>query len=183
MRPFLLPIILLGAGAGLFVLYTDPSYQATKALAMEAASYEQALNTSQELRKIRDQLIARRNTLPEAELKKLERMLPDNVDNIRLIIDVNGIATRHGLSLKDVNLGDISDSVDAADPRAAGSSGDKVGSVTLDFTVSATYDQFLAFLQDIEHSLRLLDIEHLEFAVADTGKDSYSFTVRTYWLH
>lgn len=183
MRPFLLPLILLGTGAGLFVLYTDPAYQKTKVLAVQAASYDQALNTSQELRKIRDQLIARRNTMPEAELKKLERMLPDNVDNIRLIIDINGIATRHSLTLKDVSLGEISDSVVSESPLAAGASGDTLGSVTLDFTVLATYDQFLAFLQDIEHSLRLLDIEQLDFTVGETGRDEFSFTIRTYWLH
>ncbi len=183
MKGFLLPLILLGAAAGLFVLYSDPAYQGSKALAMQSNSYDEALNTSQELRKLRDQLIARRNTFKQDDLTKLQRMLPDNVDNIRLIIDINGIAARHGLSLKGVELGTISDSANGRSPLAVGASGDEVGSVTLEFTIGATYDEFLVFLQDIEHSLRLIDIENLSFDVTTTDKNDYNFMVRTYWLH
>lgn len=179
-----MPLILLATAAALFMLYTDPAYQNTKTLAVEGASYDEALDTSQELRKLRDELIARRNTFGQEDLQKLQRMIPDNVDNIRLIIDINGIAARHGLTLKDVKLGTISDSVQARSPLAVGASGDQVGSVTLGFTVAASYDEFLMFLQDVEHSLRLLDIEDLSFTAATPPADNdYHFSVRTYWLH
>ena len=97
MARFIFPIILVGASVGLFMLYTDPAYQDVKTLQKEAASYDEALNKSQELKRIREQLISRRNAFPVDGLQKLGRILPDNVDNIRLIIDINGIAARHPL--------------------------------------------------------------------------------------
>lgn len=182
MTRLFLPIILVAAAVGLFVLYTNPAYQASKALQAQVASYDEALNKSQELRAVRDQLLAKRNTFPTDAVEKLERMLPDNVDNIRLIIDINNIAARHDLALSNVALGSVGDSTGDRSASAVGASGDAVGSVTVGFSVSATYEDFLAFLADIEHSLRIVDIEALSFGTGAEGLPSYTFTIRTYWL-
>jgi len=183
MKRLILPLILLVAASGLFVVYTDPRYQESKKLAAQAASYDEALNKSQELRKTRDELLARRNTFAEEDIQKLHQILPDNVDNIRLIIDINSIAARHGLSLKNVQLGDLSSTAGAQNPLAVGASGSPVGSVALGFTLGATYDDFLSFMQDLEHSLRILDIEKISFSADASGNNDYTFSVRTYWLH
>jgi hypothetical protein len=179
---FFLPIILVGAAIGLFVLYTNPAYQATKALQAQVASYDEALDKSQELRAVRDALLAKRNTFPNDAVEKLGRMLPDNVDNIRLIIDINNIAARHDLALGNVALGTVGDSARERSASSLGASGDRIGSVTVGFAVAATYEDFLAFLADIEHSLRIVDVEALSFGTGGEGLPSYSFTIRTYWL-
>lgn len=178
-----MPIILVGAALGLFVLYTNPTYQEIKGRKAEVASYDEALNKSQELRAVRDQLLAKRNTFPAEFVQKLERMLPDNVDNIRLIIDINNIAARHQLALSDVELGAVGDSPVERNATAVGASGDAVGSVTVGFSTTATYEDFLTFLADIEHSLRLVDVETLSFkAAGEGGLSNYDMTIRTYWL-
>src|SRR3989344_5038066 len=143
MTRFILPILLAASAIGLFMVYTDPAYQGVKDLQKQVAAYDEALDKSQELKRTRDQLISRRNTFPSQGLQKLEKILPDNVDNIRLIIDINAIATRHLLSIKNIDLGQVSDSASGRSALAVGSSGSAVGSVALGFTVSATYDNFL----------------------------------------
>jgi Tfp pilus assembly protein PilO len=178
----ILPIILFGAAVGLFALFTNPTYQDIKELQVQAASYDEALDKSQELRAVRDQLLAKRNTFPASSVQKLERMLPDNVDNIRLIIDINNIAARHNLALSGVELGEVGDAAQQRSATAVGASGDAIGSVTVGFSVSASYEDLLAFLADIEHSLRVVDVENLQFAAPVAGVPSYSFTIRTYWL-
>lgn len=182
MTRFFLPIILLAAASGLFALYTNPTYQEIKVLKVQAASYDEALNRSQELRAVRDELLAKRNTFLTSDVQKLERMLPDNVDNIRLIIDINNIAARHQLTLGEVALGSVGDRGGERSASAVGASGDTVGSVTIGFSVAASYEDFLAFLADIEHSLRLVDVESLSFGVEEEGLPSYAFSIRTYWL-
>jgi len=159
MARFLIPIILLGAALGLFILYTNPTYQATKGISSEVASYDEALNKSQELKSVRDKLISKRNTFAPEDVAKLTKILPDNVDNIRFIIDINNIASRHNLSLKNVQLGSVSDSKTARNALSGGASGDAVGSATVGFSVSASYDNMLAFLADLEHSLRIIDVQ------------------------
>ncbi len=178
-----MPIVLTVVAIGLFAMYTNPQYQTIKALQAQVGEFDNALNKTKELRASRDELLAKRNTFSTDDLQKLERMLPDNVDNIRLIIDINNIAARHSLSLKNVALGTLSDSKTTRSALAVGSSGEPVGSVEVGFSVTASYDEFLIFLKDLEHSLRIVDVEKISFKPSSLGKDDYSLTIRTYWLH
>ncbi len=183
MTRFLLPLALFAAAVGLFVLYTNPTYQTIKTLGVEQASYDDALAKSSELHAVRDQLLAKRATFAQADIDKLQHVLPDNVDNIRLIIDINNIASRHGLSLANVALGEVSGGSTAASAAAVGASGSPIGSVTVGFSLVANYDNYLAFLQDLEHSLRIVDIEKISFRADGGVLNTYTFQVRTYWLH
>lgn len=183
----ILPSILIAAAIGLFVMYTNNAYQGPggiKSLQTQISAFDDALDKAQDLKSSRDHLISKRNTFSEENVQRLERILPDNVDNIRFVIDINGIAARHNLSLKNVALGTVSDSKSSRSALAVGSSGDPVGSAEISFGLSATYEEFLAFLQDLEHSLRIVDIEKISFKSSDTeSKYEYTLTVRTYWLH
>ena len=122
----LLPSILIFAAVGLFVLYTNPTYQGLKGEMATAAAYNDALNKAQELKSVRDQLLSKRNTFSTDDVTRISRMLPDNVDNIRLIIDINNIAARHGLSLLSVSLDTVSNASSARSPLSVGPSGDAV---------------------------------------------------------
>lgn len=183
MTRFFVPIVLVVAAIALFVIWTNPTYEGTKGIQMQVAAYDDALNKSQELRTTRDAKVAAYNTFSPDDTQRLGRILPDNVDNIHLIIDINSIAARHGLSLKNVELGTVSDSSSAASAGAVGSSGDPVGSIALGFTVSASYDDFLALLEDFEHSLRVIDVEKITFTAGEKGLTDYTFSIRSYWLH
>ncbi len=183
MRQLLVPIILVGISIALFVMYTNPTYQSAKGVLVEVNSYNDALNKSQELRRIRDEKIAAYNTFTPENITRLVSVLPDNVDNIHLIIDINNIAARHGLTLKNVSLGTISDSASARSALAVGASGEALGSIELGFGISSSYDNMLVFIKDLEHSLRVMDIEKITFVAGEKDMSDYSFTIRTYWLH
>lgn len=183
----LIPSVLILAAIGLFVIYTNGAYQGPegiKSLQAQVSAFDEALNKAHDLKASRDKLISKRNTFSEENIQKLEHILPDNVDNIRFVIEINNIATHHNLSLKNVALGSISDAKSGRSELAVGSSGDPVGSAEISFSLAATYDEFLSFLQDLEHSLRVVDVEKISFKSADVGdKYDYALTIRTYWLH
>lgn len=176
------PILLVGSAIALFVLYTNPTYQEAQELQKQSSSFNDALNKAQELRAQRDKLLSKRNTFSSENVQKLSRALPDNVDNIRLIIDINNVAARHGLTLRNVALGTVSTSATARSELAVGASGSAVGSVNVGFGLSANYDSFLSFLADLEHSLRIIDVEEISFAPGENGLYSFSLSIRTYWL-
>lgn len=180
---FAFPLVLVLAAIGLFVLYTNPTFQELKGAQAKVSAYDDALDKSQELKSLRDKLQSARNAFSPQDEQKLIRLVPDQVDNIRLIIDINSIAARRGLALSDVALGEVSRSSTDSSGIAIGPTGDPIGSVNLGFSVVATYEDFLAFLQDLEHSLRILDIQKLTFGAATNGKYTFNFTIRTYWLH
>jgi len=183
MLRLVVPLILVAAAIGLFAAYTDPTYQASKELQGQLAQYNDALTKSQQLKSVRDQLLSKRNTFSDSDVSKLETVLPDNVDNIRLIIDINNVAARHNLTLQNVSLGDVGNGVNGgSNALAAGSSGSAVNSVQVGFSVTTSYDGMLSFLNDLEHSLRLIDVEDLAFTAGGLDNDSYSFKIQTYWL-
>jgi Tfp pilus assembly protein PilO len=179
----IIPISLIVAAVGLFVIYINPTYQTIKGLSAQAASYDDALNKSQELKGLRDTLLDKFNNFSADDKQRIARSLPDNVDNIRLIIDINNVAARHELTLKGVSLGSLSDGRSNRSAGAVGSSGDPVGSVEVSFSVTSTYEEFLSFLADLEHSLRIIDVTKISFVASDAGRNDYSMTIRTYWLH
>ena len=183
MRQLLMPIILAGSAIALFVMYTNPAYQKTKIVQTEVFAYDDALNKSQELRRTLDEKLAAYNTFSEGDRERLLKILPDNVDNIRLIIDIESIAARRNLALKNVALGTLSDSTTRRAALAVGASGSSVGSVELSFSISSSYDNMLAFMQDLERSLRVIDIESVSFTAGEKDLNSYEFKIRTYWLH
>ena len=180
----LLPILLIALAVGLFVVYTNPTYQnedGIKGLSAQAAEYDQALTQSSELRAARDKLLAHRNTFSADDVHKLERVLPDNVDNIRLIIDIQNIAARYRLQIKNVALG-ASSADEGSQAIAAGAEGHSVGTVELGFSVDSTYDNFIAFLDDLEKSVRVVDVEKITFVTGPGDLETYKLQIKTYWL-
>ena len=189
MNRALVPIILVILAVALFVIYTDSAYQQTKSINAELAQYNTALDQSEQVLALRDQLLAKRNALPEDGISKLQLLLPDNVDNIRLIIDINDIAVRYHLQVEGISLGGAQGASAKQIPGSAapvstavGSANSPIGSVTLGFSVTASYNDFRAFLQDLERSLRLVDVTNVSFTSAGKDDDAYTMTITTYWL-
>lgn len=177
----ILPFVLILIAIGLFVVYTNPAYQETKSLSTQLASYDDALNQSTQVLKLRDQLLEKRNALSADDVNKLQLLLPDNIDNIRLIIDINDIAARYHLQVQGISVGST-EAASAEQTSGVGGNASAVGSVTLSFSVNASYAEFLAFLHDLEHSLRLIDVTSIAFSATGKDLDSYSLTINTYWL-
>lgn len=176
MKSFL-PFILILAAVGLFFGYVDPAYQDLKGVRQEARAYDEALTKSRELQAVRDQLLSKYNTFSPQDLARLEKLLPDSIDNVRLILDIDNIAARYGMRVRNVTLDDMSNRAAALGEDTA-----LLRSVTLSFSVSAKYEDLLRFLADLERSLRLLDVTGLSFTARDGALNEYSVSVRTYWL-
>ncbi len=175
----LLPLLFIVIAAGIFFGFIDPTYQRVKELRAEEANFDQALTRSKELQQVRDQLLSRYNTFPQSDLERLEKLIPDNVDNVRLILDFDALASAYGMRIRDVEL-------ETNESRAArgqvGSDENRYDSLILSFSVTGTYDTFRAFLGDLEESLRLVDVTSISFTATQTGVYDYSVAVKTYWL-
>lgn len=176
-------IILIVCGGLIFFLFTNPRVQAVQALRAEEQRFDEALTRSKELGALRDELLTKYNAIPTADLEKINALLPDAVDTVRLIIEINGIAARHGMTLLDISVGNVE--TGSADSGATlGPSRMPYGSVSLGFSVVATYDRFRAFLADLERNLRILDVDSISFSEADTrtGLTTFGVSFNTYWM-
>lgn len=195
MTRFILPIVIIGISIIVFFTFTKPIYEDIPALTAEVNSYDEALNNSKALENERDKLTSKYNAISKEDLDKLEKLLPDNIDNIRLILELEKVAAPYGMVLKDVkyNAGE-SDSTSLATggvaaggaPRGAVQKDYKV--LTMDFSVSGNYNNFLNFTRDLESNLRIIDISSVTFSSEVDPKTNagglykYNFTIKTYWL-
>lgn len=175
----LAPVLFLVLAGALFWGFIDPSYARVKDLRAQESEFDQALNRSRELQTVRDQLLARYNAFPQANLERLEKLIPDHIDNVRLILDLDAMASAYGMRVRNVSI-----QTDQSRVQQGALGGDDVPfeSVVLSFTVSGTYDTFRQFLADLERSLRLVDPVDLSFTANETGIYNYTVGIKTYWL-
>lgn len=174
----LIPIILVATAFGLFFGYIDPTYQEIKELRSEEKKFNEALNQSRELQEIRDALLSRYNTFSQEDLSRLKKLLPDHIDNVRLILDIDSIASKYSMRTRNVTISEASSleqNVIAADQGA-------VDSVVLSFSVAATYDNFIQFMKDLEQSLRVVDLMGLSFSSTEGDAFNFNVSIKTYWL-
>ena len=86
MQKFILPTVLIGIAVAGFFMFTSPFYEGISLKKEQIASYNEALDNSKALEAERDKLTQKYNSFDPENLAKLQKLLPDNVDNIRLIL-------------------------------------------------------------------------------------------------
>ena len=129
---------------------------------------------------MRDQLLAKYNSFPVTDLDRLERMLPNNVDNVRLILEIDQISSRYGMPVRNITI-----SGDAGNKKGGdliGRDEKTYGSVVLTFSIDGSYSNFISFISDLEKSLRIVDIQNISISASDGGAYHYDIGIRTYWL-
>lgn len=174
---------------GIFFAYTQPRFDSIRALEVQIAQYNEALEKAAELQQIKQALLSRYNTFNPVDVERLQKLLPDHVDNVRLVLDLDSLAARHQMALQNVVIsGPTSTETTPGTIAAAGGSRQKYDSLTLQFRTQGTYRDFSTFLGDIESSLRLVDLVSLSLdrvsSNQSTAEPLYRFdiTIRTYWL-
>lgn len=195
-----MPLILIGIGIAVFFVFTNPLYHDVLQLRVRVASFNEALNNSKMLENERDKLTAKYNSINPENLTKLQKFLPENIDNIRLILEIEQIATPYAMSLKDIKYNTTNT---ATNPTVLGfnqggavatkNSPKDYGIWDLEFSTSGSYNNFLNFTKDLERNLRIVDISSIEFvSSAGAGPNTalntftdnykYNFKIKTYWL-
>lgn len=173
------PIILIILALGIFFGYTNPLYQKIKDKQLQQSTIVEANKKAAQLRAVRDSLSQERNKISDAEVENLKKMLPDAVDSVGLIIDMQNLALSRGVVLKGPHV-DEGGSTNAT--QGLGPDSSKYGTISMSFVVTNSYENFLVFLKDLESSLRLLDVTSVGFSSNKDGQYDYTVTLQTYWL-
>lgn len=178
------PIFLILASVGVFYGYTDPHYRGqvndsknVVSLMNERKQYLDALDKSAEFIKVTNRLTEINNELLSGDLERLKKLLPDHIDNVRLIIDIDEMASKYGFHIRNIKIDN-----GASDKKTIGSDGKPYGTTVLSFSITASYGKFRYFVKDLEESLRIFDIADVSFVAAENGNYDYDMTVKTYWV-
>jgi hypothetical protein len=179
------PVLCLIIAGTIFFWYINPTYTLVRASLAQESQYDEALSKARELQNVRDQLIARDNTFSQTDLGRLQKLLPDSIDNVRLTLDLDSMASRYGMRVRNVTIdtsGNMPSGAAIANRQQIGPSSQAYESVVISFSVSGSYDVFRQYLASLEKSLRLGDVTGISFAPNDTGIYNYTIHLKTYWL-
>lgn len=193
----LFPTIMIVASLGLFFVYTKPTYEKAVSVRKDESAYNEALDNAREYRTIQENLATSMRSINPDQVDRLKKMLPDTVDNVRLVIDLESLAVKHNLVFKSVQYDADKNSdtpKEGALPIATPNSESLLPYGSLDFKIiiKGGYADFLSFLQDLEKSLRIVDVVSIGFnapvELDSTKKDSsvpqyeYTIDLTAYWL-
>lgn len=182
---------LILAALGLFFWYTNPLYRSVSGnveleeksvveLRASRAEYHEALAKAREIELAETGLLEKYNSISAEDRERILKLLPDHIDSVRFIIDVNTIAAKYAMTLQHIALAE--EGAQSTGRRAIGPRTESHAAVSFRFSVSGSYDAFRSFLSDLESSLRVIDITQVAFAARDDGAYDYQIGVVTYRL-
>lgn len=123
-----------------------------------------------------------KNSISQTDLEKLDKFIPSHVDNVNLLIDINNIAVKQGMIIKNVRVRTDSESGSDTGSLPAATGQSQIMPTYMSFSVSGNYQALTSFLDDLSNSLRVVDPISLSFAVDDKGLNQYNFEIKTYWV-
>ncbi len=198
----LFPISLILTSIILFFLVINPFYKDVKQLKTDVSVYRGALDNANVLKDTRDSLLEKYRNIKEEDKTRLNNFLPNTVNNIKFILEIERIANLHGMPLKNIKFDDKDlpeNQVANTDDSIVIPSDEMViekpfGVFPIEFVTEGDYASFLSFIEDLELNLRLMDIKEISFAIPDKTTTStpdvsinpniYNYIVKvdTYWL-
>ncbi len=183
-----LPIVFVLAAIGIFFGYIHPTVTGQIATTQgEISEYDRALDAAKRFDEKQSQLASELKALPPDGVKRLEQFLPNNVNNVQLILDLDALASKSGLKITAFSDAESATKTPSSSVSPESSFGTPENSQpydSLDLTITATgsYAQLRVFLDGIEASLQPLDLVGLRISDSPTGIYTFVMTFRLYWL-
>ena len=163
-------------------------YTEVQAVREETKGYEEAIAKATELNTTLATLISKKNSFSLLETERLEALVPDEIDGVRALVDLEQLATRNGLLFDRVSINlegegqEGGAETEATDSEAITELENGLLALDVTFSVIGNYTQFKSFLQDIEKSLVLMDVSELAFQTSTGELTNYNVTVRLYGM-
>jgi hypothetical protein len=157
MKRFILPIFIILLSSAIYVVIIDGYWSDIARAMKERAELDATIAEAERANTEIEKHTRTYESIPSDRLTRLDTLLPPTIDHTLLIAEINTVAERSGLVMKEV-------SVSAAEDAGAG-----YMTHVVRFSVSAPYLVFNAFLHDLERSLALRDVRGASFSSSLEG--------------
>lgn len=166
--------------ASVVYVFVYPLYQEISILMGEKEKYEDFLAMAMNVDTKTSQLLTKFNNITPEEKKNIDTVLPDSYNFVRLVSQIDNIASKHNLKIDRITSREVSSSVGNSVAEAEPEKLYK--SAVIGFSFAAPYEKFNEFMADLEKSLRILDIRSVKINTSTTGPFTYSVEFEVYWL-
>lgn len=173
----ILAYIILTISIGYAFIYSPMGELPT--LMDQKQQYERSLEMVSNIETTKDELLTKFKNISAADKKDIETILPSSLNFVRLISQIDAVAARYGISINAITSRETTplagESTEENPSRSLNSS-------VIGFSFDTSYDKFGAFMDDLEKSMRVLDIKSVRLSSKETGIYSYNVEFETYWL-
>jgi len=183
-------VLLVSMAVGLYYLAINPLYtgigmvwqpkQGIGALRALDTQYADALSQAEELYAQAETLSTEYGSIDDELKAKMKVMVPDDIDPVKLLSEVNGIANQQGVGLSDLRYTKNGDEKDEKNMAQKGGS----GYYTVAFSASTNYAKMKDLLESLETSLRLFTVTRVTLKAPTDGGSLNDFEVelKTYYI-
>jgi hypothetical protein len=162
----------------IFFTETQPYYDQAKALQTNNQLLQEALVNSRELQTIRDDLLSKYNAISQDDIGRLNKMLPNKLDSGTLVAILENRVKNYGLLLKRIDVKEYKITADSL--TVVGNPALPYKIVNLTLILSGPYASFLQLLPDLERSLRVFDVQTVNFSIGSNNIIEFNLTARAY---
>jgi Tfp pilus assembly protein PilO len=184
--------IIIIISIALLGFYAWPQWQTVSVLQDKNTQLQDAQLKAQELSQLRNNLVTQYNSISREDIEKVGKVVPKQYDPVKLTADINAIAMRYGMVIKNVSFTkntDISSTGTGAVVDAPPTTPYKV--VTVAFSTEGSYKDFTLLLADLEKNLQILDIKNVDITAKSVsvkdkvapGSLDFKITLDTYWMN
>lgn len=184
MNRYIIPIILVILSASIYVSVIDSTYADIRRQQAVEVELEENLKDARLANERLTHIKELYASFPAGSEQTLSTILPDKIDPIKFIIEMEALARLHGLVLVGPNatVGEKNDS-------------SKYNENKITFSVAAPYPVFQDFLRDIQDSLALREMTSVGFSSEEVSPTNgryqspesivykYNISITSYSLH
>lgn len=142
--------------------------------------YEETLKTISNIEGKKQELLTEFENISEADKQNIDTIVPTSQNFMRLISQIDAVASKYNISISDITSAENSssdgDSINTAQAKP-------YKSVIIGFSFDSSYKNFKLFMNDLEKSLRILDVRSVDLVAGEGGINEYSVNFETYWLN
>ena len=179
------PIIVIIISITVYFAYTSPIIQEVKNLVSKKSQQTDVLLKTRQLASRRDAVLIDYNNIVSTDIERLNKIVPNTFNFVLFANDVTAMASRYSLVTKDFKVNEPKTEIRDAIINRPKEGVYKITVVTV--RLQGSYLQFIKFLNDLEFSLRLVDIESLTIKPVGvqnsaSGSLDYLLEMKTYSL-
>ncbi|MCL4405318.1 MAG: type 4a pilus biogenesis protein PilO [Patescibacteria group bacterium] len=157
-----------------------PAYDQVQNLRGEQTGIQTTIAQDQQAVSVVNNLLGQYQSLSQFR-DSISQVLPtaDNMDTAGIVYQIQGLAGSRGLTLQSLTLQNLPTQAISSDQLVS-----PVGSIQISLTLSGPYQNFKAFLGDLETNIRLMDVSSINISGGGSATNSnlvYAMVVKTYY--
>lgn len=163
----LTPILVVLISVFMYFFYIVPMADNVKLLAQKNSEYKSIIQQAKDLTIKRDDLLQKYNDLTQEDVDKLNKSIPTKFDSVVFVNDMTALASQNQVLIDSFN---ISDNRSDAREENTGEEQPLYRTTTVSFKITGQYTDVLSFLNNLERSLRIIDVIGIEVSIIDSVK-------------